>query len=246
MKRYFFLYAWSLSLLVCLGGPAKADVVITGTRVVYPANARDVSIKLTNGGAKPALVQAWVDTGDASQLPEQSDAPFVLTPPVSRVDPNKGQTLRLMFTGAELPQNKESLFWLNVLEVPPATAGEAAENELQLAFRSRIKIFYRPANLPGLSIEAAEQLRWRLVAAAGGWALECSNPTPYYISLVSAGMTVNGRAYSSKQGGMVSPGGQTNFSLSDLLVKPGADTQVDYTAINDYGGVEIHKKKLEQ
>ncbi|WP_288855502.1 fimbria/pilus periplasmic chaperone [uncultured Pseudomonas sp.] len=246
MKRYFFSYAWSLSLLVCLGGPAKADVVITGTRVVYPASARDVSIKLTNRGTKPALVQAWVDTGNASQLPEKSDAPFVLTPPVSRVDPSKGQTLRLMFTGTELPQDKESLFWLNVLEVPPATTGEAAENEIQLAFRSRIKIFYRPINLPGLSIEAAEQLRWRLVPAASGWALECSNPTPYYISLVSAGVTVADKVHSSKEGGMVSPGGQANFPLADLTSKPGADVQVDYTAINDYGGVETHKKKLEQ
>jgi chaperone protein EcpD len=246
MKNYFSACAWSLSLLLCLDGPAKADVVITGTRVVYPANARDVSIKMTNGGTKPALVQAWVDRGDPSQLPENSDAPFVLTPPVSRVDANRGQTLRLMFTGAELPQDKESLFWLNVLEVPPATTVDAAENELQLAFRSRIKIFYRPANLPGLAIEAAEQLHWRVVPAAGGWALECSNPTPYYISLVSVGMTVAGRTHNSKEGGMVSPGGKASFPLTDLSGKPGADVQVDFTAINDYGGVEAHKKKLEQ
>ncbi|MDP1293960.1 fimbria/pilus periplasmic chaperone, partial [Klebsiella variicola] len=39
--------------------------------------------------------------------PTSSKAPFVLSPPVSRIDPSKGQSLRLMFTGAPLASDKE-------------------------------------------------------------------------------------------------------------------------------------------
>jgi len=39
--------------------------MLSGTRVVYPAQQREVSIKLTNDDAQfPRLVQAWIDTGD--------------------------------------------------------------------------------------------------------------------------------------------------------------------------------------
>ncbi|WP_164737994.1 fimbrial biogenesis chaperone, partial [Xanthomonas perforans] len=98
--------AGSVSLLCA---QAMAGVVITGTRVVYPANQREVTVKLNNNGTVPALVQSWVDTGDMASSPTSSNAPFVLSPPVFRVDPSKGQSLRLMFTGAPLPQNKESV-----------------------------------------------------------------------------------------------------------------------------------------
>ncbi|MCK3863817.1 fimbria/pilus periplasmic chaperone [Pseudomonas sp. B329] len=245
MKRNVSLCGWVCLLALFLSGPAKASVVIGATRVVYPASERDVSIKLTNNGSSPALVQAWVDAGDPAVLPENSDAPFVLTPPVSRLDPSKGQTLRLMFTGAELPQDKESLFWLNILEVPPVSTS-GVETELQLAFRSRIKIFFRPDNLSGAVIDAPKQLRWQVKSVADGWVLEGYNPTPYYITLVKAGVVISEKVFSSENGEMLSPGGKATFSLKGLPGKPSVGTQVDFTVINDFGGGDAHKSKLEQ
>lgn len=133
--------AWLiLASLVC--SQAMAGVVITGTRLVYPASQKEITVKLNNNGSKPALVQAWVDTGDVQSSPTSSKAPFLLSPPVSRIDPSKGQSLRLMFTGASLPANKESVFWFNILEIPPKAEGPVEMNVLQMAFRSRIKIFF--------------------------------------------------------------------------------------------------------
>lgn len=122
----------------CFALQAQASVVIASTRVIYPAQEREVTIKLSNDGRTPALVQSWLDDGSITDAPETLKVPFVLTPAIFRVDPGKGQTLRLIHTKESMPQDKESMYWLNVLEVPPkAQAGEDA-NRLQLAFRTRI------------------------------------------------------------------------------------------------------------
>ncbi|WP_242462663.1 fimbria/pilus periplasmic chaperone [Pseudomonas sp. OST1909] len=77
-----------------------SSVVITGTGVVYPADKKEVTVKINNEGANPVLVQSWIDQGDSFSTPSSSSAPFVISPPVSQVDPGKGQSLRLMCTGA--------------------------------------------------------------------------------------------------------------------------------------------------
>lgn len=133
-------------LMVALFGCSQAmsSVVITGTRVVYPADKKEVTVKINNEGSNPVLVQSWVDQGDPASTPSNSSAPFVISPPVSRVDPGKGQSLRLMFTGAPLSGDKESVFWLNVLEIPAKVTTHEDQNVLQMAFRSRIKVFIVP------------------------------------------------------------------------------------------------------
>ena len=46
--------------------------------------------------------------------------PFLL-PPVARITGNSGQQLRIKKLANKLPANKESLFYLNVLDIPPNT-----------------------------------------------------------------------------------------------------------------------------
>lgn len=44
------LMLWCMLLLPCL---AWGHVQISGTRVIYPANAREVTLELTNKGSPP-------------------------------------------------------------------------------------------------------------------------------------------------------------------------------------------------
>ncbi|MBO0237257.1 fimbria/pilus periplasmic chaperone, partial [Vibrio parahaemolyticus] len=78
----------------------------------------------------------WLDTGDASETPDTIKTPFQITPPISRIDAKGGQTLRIRLMDKNgLPQDKESLWWLNILDIPPTvrTAGKEDQNFLQLA-----------------------------------------------------------------------------------------------------------------
>ena len=111
----------SALLLVLLASiaQARASVVVTGTRVIYPGEAREKTVQLSNRDAFPNVVQAWVDIDAPDAPPDQADAPFLVNPAVFRMAPDSGQTLRIVYTGQGLPGDRESLFHLNVLQIPP-------------------------------------------------------------------------------------------------------------------------------
>jgi chaperone protein EcpD len=212
-----------LAAVVLFSTSSLASVVISGTRVIYPSDAKEVSVKLSNVGSTPVLIQSWIDTGDSTAKPSAIRVPFVLTPPINRVEPSKGQTLRISYAGGALPMDKESVFWLNVLEVPAKNAAKADENTLQMAFRSRIKLFYRPAGLAGNANDAAKAVTW----SAKGNTLQATNPTPYYVSF--ANVMVNSKKV---DGLMVAPRGNQIFALP-----ANAGNKVSGEFVNDYGAV---------
>ncbi|WP_311767578.1 fimbria/pilus periplasmic chaperone [Burkholderia seminalis] len=225
---------------VLIASQACASVVISATRVVFPSNEREMTIKLTNDGPGPALIQAWIDKGDAHASPEAVDVPFTLTPAMFRMEPNKGQTLRLLYANEPLPADKESLFWLNVLEIPPKIAN-AERNQLQVAFRTRIKIMFRPQNLPGSAQNAPAQVRWQVVRGTGGhYVLNATNPTPYVVNLGSVQLQSSGHQYDAGAG-YVLPGGTQAFPVPDLKAPPAADARVRFGSINDWGASANHE-----
>ncbi|EEE04885.1 pili assembly chaperone [Burkholderia multivorans CGD2M] len=241
MNRYAGKWkAWTLAvatLVSLVAGSAQASVVIGGTRVVYPEKDREVTVRLTNEGEKPALVQAWIDAGNANALPDETNAPFILTPPLFRIDPGQGQSLRVLYTKDALPQHRESLFWLNVLEVPPeAENAEAQPNALQLAFRSRIKLFFRPAALESSAADAPSKVTWKLARIDGGrYGLEAHNPTPYHVTFSRVALKTGDTVRTNLLGGMVDPGATATFGIDGLTALPGGPVEVDYTYLDDYG-----------
>ncbi|HET6632071.1 MAG TPA: molecular chaperone [Rhodanobacteraceae bacterium] len=220
---------------------ASASVIIAGTRVVFPAAQGEVTVRLSNQGDRPALVEAWIDAGDAKSSPDTAHSPFLITPPLFRMNAHKDQSLRILFTSAETPlaSDRESLFWLNVLEIPPKPKNAAGKNLLQFAIRSRLKLFYRPANLKGDVRKAPETLTWTAVRDASGVALAVHNPSPYYITISEASLTLGGAPVKAATG-MVAPFGDLRLALKDAKATPAAGTSVAFTTINDYGAGDHH------
>jgi chaperone protein EcpD len=223
---------------VLLMGHAHASVTIGGTRVVYPLDQREVTVKLENDSKNPSLVQVWMDDGDADSKAGESKVPFVITPPIFRMDARKTQMLRVIFSGdTALPQDRESVYWLNVLDIPPKAEQQADTNSLQFAFRTRIKVFVRPPKLPGSASEAPRQLEWKLVPAPKekGQALSVSNPTPYYVSFSEVDVVDGSQTWRNETGGMVPPHGTAVIVVPKMDSVSGS-AKVRYIAINDYGG----------
>ncbi|WP_321574925.1 fimbria/pilus periplasmic chaperone [Burkholderia sp. BE17] len=226
---------------------SHAAVVIAGTRVIYPAAEREVTVKLNNVGNSPALVQTWIDKGDANESPDKIDVPFTLTPSMFRIDPSKGQTLRMIYTKEPLAQDKESLFWLNVLEVPPKPSAEVAgENHLQLAIRTRIKVLFRPTNLAGKSEEAPAQVKWTVERSTDGkgWVLKGMNPAAYYVNLGNVALHTGGKTFEAGAG-YIAPGESSTFPVNELNQAPAAVAEVEYLSINDYGAGMTNKRPLD-
>ncbi|EOZ9391016.1 fimbrial biogenesis chaperone [Enterobacter hormaechei] len=220
---------------------SNASIVVSGTRVVYPGNEREVTVKVSNTGKEPVLVQSWIDKGEVDARPEKIQVPFILTPPINRINPDKSQTLRLSYTGSPvLPDDRESVYWLNILEIPPVTKN-IASNRIQVAFRTRIKLFYRPAALNdrAKASEAAEKLSW----SVSGNELKATNTSPYFVSLVSVGLSL-GQHKLSVDGEMVLPQGSQNFRIKDgALLRPG--TVVTWEYVNDWGAVKTGHSTLQ-
>ncbi len=226
----------ALALGVFAVADVQASVVIASTRVIYDAKERETTVKLSNNGTTPALTQTWIDKGDPRATPATIDVPFTVTPPVARIDAGKAQTLRILYTGEPMRQDRESVFWLNVLEVPPKPTSEDSEtNKIQLAFRSRIKLFFRPVGLKGNADEAPAQIRWRLVREADRPAIEGRNPSLFHVSFTEVQLTGGGKTAHNIEGGMIAPGETRSFPLTGE-VPQGTSTTVKYQYINDYGG----------
>ncbi|HHA1214391.1 molecular chaperone [Enterobacter kobei] len=196
---------------------ANAGVVIGGTRVIYDGNKKEATLSVNNPDNTPYLIQSWIETlnGGAEK------APFVITPPLYRLDHGQQNVERIIMAGA-LPQDKESLYWLNIKSIPSAPR---KDNTLQIAIKTRIKLIYRPAALKGTAPEeVADKLTW----SVAGNQLQVTNPTNYVMNFNE--VTVNGKKLDDVT--FVLPGSSARFNLPQG-VHGGAMT---FTIINDYGG----------
>ena len=212
----------------CLMLAAQANVVILGTRVIYPADEQEVTIKLTNPDQAPALVQTWIDDGNPDARGEDPSIPFVLTPPLFRMEADVQQVLRLVHTGEQMAKDRETLFYFNLLDIPPKPSADSeVKNYLQFAIRSRLKLFYRPSGLQPVRSEAEKAVRWLW----SGGKLVADNQTPYYLTFVET--KVGGSVL--KDAVMIAP-----FSQAEMPLQPqpaSKPNSVHYGAMNDYGGV---------
>ncbi|VXC80620.1 periplasmic pilin chaperone [Enterobacterales bacterium 8AC] len=236
MKSLFFLCSTlllSVATYLFFPSMANAAVSIDGTRIVYPAKASEITIKMVNKGNTPSLMQIWIDRGNPETQPYDSDVAFVITPPIVRIDPKNGQSVRLMFTGEKLPQDRETLFWFNALEIPPVSADQD-KSSLQIAVRSRLKLFYRPAGLAGDAASAPNLVKWHIVPTAkGGYVLRGQNPTPYYVTYSKLNLQTSGQHYDLGNG-MIAPLSSEEFSIKGMQsYSKGA--QLIYRPMSDYG-----------
>lgn len=242
MKLKKLLRISLLTSLISINTIANANIVIDATRVVYNSNAREVTVQLSNEGSQPSLVQTWVDDGNAKSTPNDSKAPFMITPPVSRVDPKKGQALRItaLPKTVSLNKNQESLFWLNVVDIPPLpiqkNATDEPDNYLQLAVRSRIKIFFRPVGLKGDANAAPASLEW----SKSGTSLNIKNPTPFHVTITEITSKHGDKSDALlNEAIMIKP-----FTTEKVNIKKASLDKVSFTTINDFGGNVVNELKL--
>lgn len=220
---YFILFYFILNFSV-----HASNIIVNGTRFIYPEDEKEITVQLSNTADRPALAQVWLDNGNAEATPDFITTPFIITPPISRVDAKSGQTVRIKLgSNVGLAKDKESLWWLNLLEIPPTEASQKnkGQNVLQLAIRSRFKFIYRPAGL-GNRDAAAD----KLALSANGSSLSIGNPTPFYIT-VSRISRNGGKALNSKTV-MLAPQSSQTIALSSAVSK---GEPLTVNNINDYG-----------
>ncbi|MBO3277028.1 fimbrial biogenesis chaperone [Pseudomonas schmalbachii] len=221
-------------LLVLAGQGAWAGVTAERTRVIVPEGVREVSLLLANVNEYPVVTQTWIDDGSLDSTPDKAVAPLMPLPAMFRMEPGERRSLRLLFTGGDLPADRESLFWLNIYEIPPKPKGPLPpeSSRLTVTMRTQMKVFYRPKHLEPSSEEAISRLGFSLQQKAGKPLLRINNPTPYHVTLVGLELR-NGATSQSAAGDMLAPFSQLDVPLTEAL--PGKGTQVVFSWIDDDG-----------
>lgn len=219
--------------------PARAALSVVGTRFVYPGAARAQTITARNLGSAPILVQIWLDDGNANADPSGLRVPFVVAPPLARLEPQQTLAVRVRAVGDELAPDRESRFWINLLEIPPAGP---AENTLRIAYRLRMKLLYRPQGIAGEPRDAPDRLQWTYADSRPRPALVPVNPTPYYVTLTR--VVVQGRAVALAGGAVdVAPFGRSEIPLD---MQPGIpEGDIVFDAVDDGGRSREHRGRLE-
>lgn len=197
---------------------ANAGVIIGGTRVIYDGNKKESSISVNNPDNTPYLIQSWVETQNGGA----EKAPFIVTPPLYRLDKDQQNVERIVMAGA-LPQDKESLYWLNIKAIPSAPH---KDNTLQIAVKTRIKLIYRPDALKGSTPEdQADKLTWQ----RNGNQIQVTNPTNFVMNFNE--ISVGGKKL--EEVSYVLPGSTARFDLPKNV----SGSALTFKLINDYGGM---------
>lgn len=224
--RFITTTGLALALSALTLTTANAGVIIGGTRLIFDGAKKEASISINNPDSTPYLIQSWIDMQEGNS----GKAPFIITPPLYRLDGGQKNIERIVMTGA-LPQEQESLFWLNIKAIPSASK---QTNSLQIAVKTRIKLIYRPEGLRASTPEEqANKLTWQRT----GNNLEVKNPTQYVINfneITLAGKKLDDVTY-------VLPGASARFALPNEE----RGNSLTFKIINDYGSPGVlHQASL--
>ncbi|UIN20460.1 fimbrial biogenesis chaperone [Herbaspirillum frisingense] len=237
------LLAGLIMVLVFIAS-AQASVTMLGTRIIYPADASEQALRFSNPDDHPNLVQVWLDdgrSGDAHAL----SSPFLVIPPVFRVEPHGGQMVRLSYVGAALPQDRESLFFLNFLQVPALKADSVGENQLVLTVRSRMKLFYRPTALASEAdaARAPDGLAFSIDSTGSAATVVVDNSSAYHVVVQQATLLQGEQQQALARATVISPFQQLRWPLTRVPVER-SDLRMQLRIVNDFGAEVVRDYPL--
>ncbi|GKX64277.1 fimbrial chaperone [Pragia fontium] len=215
MNKVISIFILLVSSLVSFN--ASSAFTLNGTRFIYDEGRKNISIEIANSSEKTYGGQVWVDN-----LNDLDNVFFVPAPNLFKVSGGEKQIIRLLYVNDILPKDKESLFWLNVQEIPPVASADES-NVLAVALNTQVKLIYRPKALAAAREDAEKNLKLR------GSVLK--NPTPYYFAITQIALNGNPVKLDKKT--------EQDISLlapfSEVTLPRALSGKVSIEAIDDYG-----------
>lgn len=206
----------------------QAAIALDRTRVIFDGSQKSVSLNISNENKSlPYLAQGWIEDTQGTKI----SSPLTVLPPVQRLEAGAKSQLKIQGLPAvnSLPQDRESLFYFNLREIPPRSD---KPNTLQIALQTRIKLFYRPKAIMQTTAELASPWQEKITLTKVGEKYQVHNPTPYFVTLIDGSSSVKGPSAAGFEPMMVEPRGQGTLKSGANAL--GASPVLTY--INDYGG----------
>ncbi|WP_407072891.1 fimbria/pilus periplasmic chaperone [Photorhabdus viridis] len=207
---------------------SMAAIALDRTRIVFNGEDKSTSMDISNQNKElPYLAQGWIEDEQGNKI----NGPLVVTPPVQRVEPGTKSQVKIQSLPAiaQLPQDRESLFYFNLREIPPRSK---KPNTLQIALQTRIKLFYRPKAIFASRTDLDNPWQEKMTLTRQGDQYQVNNPTPYYITVVDASNQLKGKSVADFKPLMVAP--KSSAVLNGSAGALGSAPVLTY--INDFGG----------
>jgi len=231
-------------------GPVRYPGFGLGTSrvVVMEGDASTGQVVAVNNSDNTYLVQSriWPAEG-ASGFPlardgdKKAPVPFLVTPPLKRLDAWSTMQLRILVTpGNHLPADRESLFFFASKAIPseaPAAPVRPVDDtgshaRMSMALQSFIKLYYRPAGLKPHAIFDGDVAPKVSVSRAADNRLRVTNPTPYYLTF--GVLTVDGKDVGAQaRRAMVPPKGTSDYPMPAGV--KARDGVVTWRLIDEFG-----------
>lgn len=213
--------------LILTAQQAQAAIALDRTRVIFNAGPKSITLGISNQNKSlPYLAQAWLEDASGKKI----ESPVTALPPLQRVEPGAKGQVKIQATDSlgALPQDRESLFYFNVREIPPKSS---KPNTLQLALQTRVKMFYRPE---ALEIKQGEdnEAQKKLTLTRQGNGYQLNNPTPYFVTIVAASASEKGNSVDGFKPVMVEPKGSIALGAGSNAL----GSHPVLTFVNDFGG----------
>ncbi|QKD69923.1 fimbrial biogenesis chaperone [Proteus terrae] len=220
MNNFIIKFSMVLILAFSYFNANAQGVSLGKTRVIFSEGSSSESVYISNDDNQPYLIQAGV----TEKIDGNLSSNFIVTPPVFRLENRSVSSLRILLKDTQdLPNDKESLFYLNTKIIPSTKRpdeSESQESKLVLITNFVIKVIYRPENIARPSEQDYKKIF--IKKNEGKWFLD--NPTPYYMTLTS--IKVNNEKYNKTL--LLAP--YSKAELVEVSIK-----EASWHVINDYG-----------
>jgi P pilus assembly chaperone PapD len=231
-----------LSVLSCY---SFAGIMANSSRVIYNEGVNQKSVILVNTNPYSIFTQTWVDNGEAN--PDFKSSPFVVVPTMFTLKPEEIKGINIIYNEMELPKDRESVFWLNLYEIPAVPRNDLKQDYLNLAMNTQIKIFYRPKKLNKLDLNTVQkELKFNWVKNSQELLLNIENPSPYYINIIGINLS-NSTSHSKLNNeieNMISPFSNKSYRLENKEYINGINNILEYILIDDMGMKEKYTQNL--
>ncbi|EOA8958779.1 fimbria/pilus periplasmic chaperone [Vibrio harveyi] len=205
---------------------AFAALSLDATRYIFKGDKAVLSPVVENQSERDFGAQVWLEN-----IVEKDTRPtFIATPSFFKVKGKGRQVFRIMKASDHMPKDKESIYWLNLQEIPPKKKGSG----IAMAIRTKVKMIYRPEAIvkdrrgaeKNLTVSYLPGERW------------LENTTPYIFAIDSVtdskGKKIKFNKKDVKALTMFMPGDRVN--VTGYTVK-------SVNAVGDYGALKNYVLK---
>ncbi|ENV32695.1 fimbrial biogenesis chaperone [Acinetobacter gerneri] len=242
-KHSIALMLFILHLIVISN--TNAGLVPSATRVIHQQEDPSQILLLANSNPYPIITQIWTDQGERN--PESTHTPFVITPAIFKMQVQEIKSIKIIYNQDQLATDRESVFWLNLYEVPMVERSKLQEDHLNLAMNTQMKIFFRPKSLKEMSIDQrSKNLLFDIITQENQQQLSIENHSAFHITMLNIKLKSAEGVFpvDNTNQEMLAPFEKISINLKQFNISNIQPNEIEYTLIDDQGIKNTYIQKI--